>query len=260
MAKNKEDRNDIYGKIVHQKRYLQKLGYNVLYIGLFGSQNYGLDDENSDIDLRAIVLPTLEQLIKKERVSEHIETDLGLIDVKDVIDFHDVIIKGNFAYLEAIHTKWYIGDEYIRTLFGDIKLNLRSLKGDMYGKAKAFISPYSTKEMKKGYESKELYHLIRLLYLTQEQNTDISFVDYSNNEQVKQYLLDIKKNKNDIIENLDFIDITSFETIKEWIETVTKDLIPKEYNYKTIDIIDKVVDYTKKKIADTLIKNKYPQK
>jgi predicted nucleotidyltransferase len=222
-------------------------------MGLFGSQNYGLDSEDSDIDLRAIVLPTLEQLIKKERISKQIENDLGLIDVKDIIDFYEVINKGNFAYIESIQTKWFIGDEYIRNLFGKIKVNLRSLKGDMYTKARVFRSPYSTKEMKNGYESKELYHLFRMLYLIQSRDDSISFINYSEDKKTKQYLLDIKNNKDMIIDSLDFIDISSFETIKPWIEEQTEEYIPREYKYEPEDIMEEVVEYTKQKIINLYI-------
>lgn len=65
---------ELFIKLSKQKKYLEDLGYNVLYIGLFGSQNYGLSDENSDVDSRAIVLPTIEQLIKRERISKNIKT------------------------------------------------------------------------------------------------------------------------------------------------------------------------------------------
>ena len=34
----------------------------VFGVFLVGSQNYGLDDENSDVDTRAVVLPTLYEL------------------------------------------------------------------------------------------------------------------------------------------------------------------------------------------------------
>ena len=247
---------DTFEKILKQKNYLESLGYDVLYMGLFGSQNYGLDNDRSDIDLRAIVLPTMEQLIKKERVSKQIETEIGLIDVKDIIDFHDVIIKGNFAYIESVKTKWFVGDEKIRDLFKDIRINLNSLKGDMYTKAKAFRSPYSTKEMKDGYEAKELYHLIRMYYLFQSKDITMPFIDYSNNEEVKNYLLDIKYNKNNIIDTLDFIDISSYKTITQWIEKVTKDLMPEDYDYVPANIIKNVVEYTKDKIVNKLLEER----
>lgn len=37
-----------------------------------------------------------------------------------------------------MQTKYFIGDKFLRTLFKDISLNLKSLRGDMYGKADDF--------------------------------------------------------------------------------------------------------------------------
>lgn len=244
-------------KIKHQKRYLEGLGYNVLYIGLFGSQNYSLDDENSDIDLRAIVLPTLEQLIKRERVSIRLETEMGIIDVKDPVTFHDVIVKGNFAYLEVVHTKYFVGDRFFRDLFKDIKLNLRSLKGDMYGKGR-LIRPdkkantlYEKNRLNRpvtedeyDYKPKEVYQLLRMYYLVNENPGFKPFIDYSNNRKMKDFLMRIKKNESD---GNFLIDLSSFSSIKKWIEKVTKKYIPHDYEYEMDNLLDEVVQYTKQK-------------
>ena len=42
--------------------------YNYMYMGLYGSQNYNLDTEDSDIDAKAIVVPSLGDLINSEAV------------------------------------------------------------------------------------------------------------------------------------------------------------------------------------------------
>lgn len=82
------------------------------------------------------------------------------------------------------------------------------------------------------------------------------FIDYSNNEEVKNYLLDIKYNKNNIIDTLDFIDISSYKTITQWIEKVTKDLMPEDYDYVPANIIKNVVEYTKDKIVNKLLEER----
>ena len=46
-----------------KKQALEKDGYNVLYIALYGSQNYGVSDEYSDIDAKAIVLPKIDDIV-----------------------------------------------------------------------------------------------------------------------------------------------------------------------------------------------------
>ena len=45
--------NQIFKELSNYKKILESKGYNVIYIGLYGSQNYNLDDEESDIDVKA---------------------------------------------------------------------------------------------------------------------------------------------------------------------------------------------------------------
>ena len=49
---------EIYKQLSRYKKILEDKGYNVIYVGLYGSQNYNLDDEESDIDAKAIIVPT----------------------------------------------------------------------------------------------------------------------------------------------------------------------------------------------------------
>ena len=53
-----------------QKHYdkLVELGYNVVGVFLYGSQNYELDYEGSDIDSKAIVLPTLNDIVLNKQI------------------------------------------------------------------------------------------------------------------------------------------------------------------------------------------------
>ena len=105
-------KDEIFKELVNRKRILENKGYKVIYIGLYGSQNYNLDDEESDIDVKAIVLPDLQDIIRRKAVSTTIECENGNIDVKDLLTFYDVIKKGNFSYVEAIDTCYSIGDKY----------------------------------------------------------------------------------------------------------------------------------------------------
>ena len=38
------DKNEIFKELVNRKKILENKGYKVIYIGLYGSQNYNLDD------------------------------------------------------------------------------------------------------------------------------------------------------------------------------------------------------------------------
>ena len=93
------ERKIIFQELSNYKKILEEKGYNVIYIGLYGSQNYNLDDELSDIDVKAIILPTLHDIIFRKVTSTTIECEKGNIDVKDLLTFYDVIKKGNFSYI-----------------------------------------------------------------------------------------------------------------------------------------------------------------
>ena len=64
--------------------------------------------------------------------------------------------------------------------------------------------------------------------------------------------MDIKKNKDNIIDRLDFINIKTFETIRRWIEEETKELIPVEYEHESYDMLDEVVAYAKQKMEEII--------
>ena len=58
---------DIFYKIDEVREFLIDKGYNVYYIGLYGSQNYGIDTEASDLDFKAIILPSLRMLVDNSK-------------------------------------------------------------------------------------------------------------------------------------------------------------------------------------------------
>ena len=60
---------DIKKAIQEHKQVVLNAGYpekQIFGIFLYGSQNYGLDTENSDVDTKAIIIPTIEDLCQKK--------------------------------------------------------------------------------------------------------------------------------------------------------------------------------------------------
>ena len=189
------NKTDIFKTLSHYKDLLEEKGYTVLYISLYGSQNYNLDDEQSDIDCKAIILPTLHDIIFRKTTSKVIECENGSIDVKDLITFYNVIKKGNFSYVEAIDTEYSIGDKYLKDLFKQIRPNLKSLLGAMYEKRKALTHKYPSKheEFEKwGFDPKQYHHIIRLSHLLQHNNGSFSYIVYD--ESLGKDMIEIKRN------------------------------------------------------------------
>lgn len=247
-----KDQN-IFKQLSEYKKILEEKGYSVLYIGLYGSQNYNLDDEESDFDAKAIILPSLHDIIFRKATSKTIECEKGSIDVKDLITFYDVIKKGNFSYIECINTKYSVGDKYIKELFEKFSVNLKSILGAMYEKRKALTHEYPSKtnEFEKwGYDPKQLHHIFRLndiLKLIAITGRDISFIDYKDKKMIND-LISIKRNTDNVlveeaIENADYI-------IK-----LSKNYIADDYKYEIINIDNEINVYIENSIKLNLLKN-----
>lgn len=160
-------------------KYLTNSGYEVLYVSLYGSQNYGIDTPNSDRDWKAVVLPSLEDIIKnKKPVSKTCEFEGGLIDVKDVRLMFECYKKQNVNFIETLFTsyRWENANYAAELNYLFNKLNnkiafadpVRALKCMLYmskEKHHALCHPYPSKvELidKYGYDGKQLSHIYRL--------------------------------------------------------------------------------------------------
>lgn len=151
---------EIMKRVQEHLQHLHKLGYEVVFIALQGSQNYGLDidDENykSDIDTKAIVLPSFEDFA---RCSKPVSTTIVLennehIDVKDIRVMFDTYKKQNINFVETLFTKYKIISckymDLIEPLFEHreeiARMNynqaLRCISGMSMEKLKAMEHPY----------------------------------------------------------------------------------------------------------------------
>ena len=240
--------SEIYKVLAKQKKLLQDKGYNVGYIGLYGSQNYGLDDELSDIDVRAIVIPTLDQIINRTKISKKYVTEYGDIDVKDLLTYYEVIRKGNFSFIEPFQSEWFIGDKSIKDLFKNIPINLKAVKGAMLEKAKAFRHEYPSKKeefIKWGYDPKQLHHIFRLSDLLWGGDYTKSFISYPTGLDRQAELMNIKRNIGNYVDDITEIDLTSFETMKEYIIEEIDMVIPEDYKYIPVDLSKEISEYLK---------------
>lgn len=107
--------NTLHVSLAKQKKLLEEQGHKVAYICIYGSQNYGLDiqleEYQSDIDMKAIVVPTLDDLIKNSKpISTVVDTEWGQCDLKDIRSYFQTLTKANPAYIETLYTDYYIVD------------------------------------------------------------------------------------------------------------------------------------------------------
>lgn len=239
------EKEKIFELLNKYKRTLEDKGYNVIYIGLYGSQNYNLDDEESDIDCKAIILPTLHNIIFRKVTSTTIECDEGNIDVKDLITYYDVIKKGNFSFVEAIDTDYWLGDIYIKRLLSRFRPNRKSILGGMYEKRKALTHEYPSKKAefeKWGCDPKQYHHILRLCDLLSFRDNP-SYIAYP--EHYAQEMIDIKRNKNNLTK--EFMEEHSDRIIEK-----AKKLIPEDYEYIYENLDTEISEYIEDNIKAEL--------
>jgi len=246
------EKQEIFKTLSQYKKKLEDKGYKVIYIGLYGSQNYNVDDEFSDIDAKAIILPSLHDIIFRKVTSKTIECENGAIDVKDLITFYDVIKKGNFSYIESIDTEYSIGDKYIKELFQQFRPNLKSILGAMHEKRKALTHEYPSKheEFKKwGFDPKQYHHILRLHNLLEyidTTKTQVSYLKYQ--DSAKNFMIAEKRNKNNYTRE-------QVEKCSDLELEQAQKLIPKDYKYEPINIDNEINKYIEENIKLELLKD-----
>lgn len=161
-----------------------------VFTALYGSQNYNLDCDNSDVDTKTVVVPTLSQFVRnKSKVSLVHEYGLNNQDnneVKDVMSFFENLRKCNPAYLEVLFTKH---SDYTRNfepllelrnhmVWSNPELLGKALRGMAHQKRAALNKPYESKLAvlaKYGYDPKQLMHCHRLLLLATKLESGMNF-------------------------------------------------------------------------------------
>lgn len=153
----------IFKELKKRMNYLvSEYGYEVAFISLQGSQNYGMDiytDEyKSDIDCIAVILPTLDDFIaNKQAVSTTIVLDNNEhINVKDIRLVFELFYKQNIQFLEILFTKYKIVNKKYKMALKDLFNNaerianydrlrlFNGISGMAKEKLKALEHPYPT--------------------------------------------------------------------------------------------------------------------
>lgn len=181
-------KKQILEKLNEFKTEAEKSGLNVYAVALKGSQNYNLDDEESDIDANLVFIPTLSQIRSKKNYK--ITKEFGECTCHNIYEFADIVAKGNPQWIEICHTEYIIGD---LSIFKDFKINPSALKGMIMEKFVAFDKLYPSREKyvkQFGYDPKQLHHIIRLYDCLEK---DVNFYKYTDEEKI--HMLDIKRGR-----------------------------------------------------------------
>lgn len=159
--------------------YLKNKGYKVIYMALYGAQNYNLQREKSDYDYKAVVVPSLKDIvfnIKPVSLVEDLPFD-GQVDIKDIRLMVDQWKKGASNFLELLYSDWYwVSPDYSpmfwfrmnrdKIAHANEESAIKAMVGMIKEKYNALKHPYPVQidEINKfGYASKQLSHEMRLL-------------------------------------------------------------------------------------------------
>lgn len=150
-------------------------------IGVFyqGSGNYGLDYENSDVDTKAILLPSFRDIAlnKKPVSTTHVRMNNSHTDWKDMRLMTNTWKKQNLNFLEILFTPYQILNPTYVNFWKELVNNreaiahynsykaVKSMKGIAMEKYHAMEHEYPAKLdvlATYGYDPKQLHHLLRV--------------------------------------------------------------------------------------------------
>ena len=110
-------RNTMQAVQEHKQRVLEDYAESqLLGIYVYGSQNYGISTENSDVDTKAILIPSIEDLCLKKPVSREIHLENNEhCEVKDIRELVKMFTKQNINFLEILYSDYcWINPKYNR--------------------------------------------------------------------------------------------------------------------------------------------------
>ncbi len=127
-----------------------------VFTALFGSQNYGLDNENSDVDTKSIIIPALDDWTwgDTDKYNATIEMEDGShAEIKSLPDMCKQYIKGNINFLETLYTEYVDiapAWEWLYNEFQDVRDNVS--RHNLYKAAQTWLG-YERQALERAFHS-----------------------------------------------------------------------------------------------------------
>lgn len=199
----------------------KKVSYDRI-VGIFlqGSQNYGLDYADSDIDSKVIVVPSIDDIVlNKKPISETLlMPNNEHVDLKDIRLMFGCFKKQNINFVEILFTDFMILNPAYLNIFYEEVLYYREdiarysewnalncIKGMMMEKFKALKHPYPTladRIERFSYDPKQLHHMFRIYEFGQRYINGESYSECLISKQ-KDFLINVKNCSNGAFYNLE---------------------------------------------------------
>lgn len=255
------DKKDIFKHLKVHYNYVVDKKYNILFIALQGSQNYNLDDENSDVDSIAVVLPNYDDIVLGNVIksttlilpnNEHID----IIDIRSLLEQWK---KQNTHFLQILFTDYKILNkqykEHIDIFFkmneDIVNINKYRLYKNILGIATSCYNLFlkNINNPNHLYKGKPLSHLIRLNVLWD----NLYFKHFKYKDAIKQFPDPLKE----LIINIKRERISYEDAIKynqQYISKINNNIIDKECDLNNNDTINNMY-YVLKTIINEFVKN-----
>lgn len=208
------DGNKIFLRLrEHLKKVLETYDNEWFVIALQGSQNYGIADEESDIDSKCLILPTFDQLVFNKQAISHtlIMDNNEHCDVKDVREYFKIVRKSNINFVEIFFTEWFIANPKYADLWLDLIENneiianmnpyraITAMRGMAHQKYHALEHEYPSRMHiieRFGYDPKQLSHLIRVRYFMEQYIANQPYQDciYLRDPSLQKMIYSVKRN------------------------------------------------------------------
>ena len=193
---------------------------HILNIALYGSQNYGIDTELSDVDVKAIYIPSLkEAIVNQNWLSKEITNEEGEhCEIKDIREMFKMYKKQNLNFLETLYTehRWDNPDyQDINNILKTNKENIANYNPQAIIKTTCGRALNSIYQFEKKPQNKKKLAEILYLYLficKYEEKRDYKTCFYVNkNETIfnlpaKEVLISLKKQKDVINVDISFLE------------------------------------------------------
>ena len=242
---------------------IKGLGLEVVGVFLQGSQNYGLAHEGSDIDTKAIIVPSFYDfaLNRKPVSTTHILETNEHIDLKDIRLMFDCFRKQNINFVEILFSKYILLNEKYAHCFKPLleraeevaRYNqyaaINCMVGMSYEKLKALEHPYPSlldKIEKFGYDPKQLHHILRINDFIKRYVAGERYADCLIPKQ-KDYLIEVKKGLHTLEEARTLAKATCEETKS----------IKDEYMSKNNVVINQDVEFLLNSVLTDVLKESF---
>jgi len=99
----------IFSRLKSDYDYCVAQGYEVVGVFLFGSQNYNMHTPESDVDVKAMVIPNINDLVwGNTEIAKKVVRDNGELVIYDIASIHKSIKKQSINFVEILFTEYKI--------------------------------------------------------------------------------------------------------------------------------------------------------